>query len=744
MAVPTSYRLRQLLFLASCSLAPLAGWAAESSFSVSEAIEQGYHTNDPAVLARAVETLERQVRAEPHNGELQRALAILLLDRLHDPARAVPYLQKIVEASPDDSSWQQSLARAYRATGQAELAATRYAKAAELQPGDAWVRFELGNTLSGAGHYAEAAEAYRAALAIDSKSTDTRLALAKTLWAAGNTAEATATARAVLDYDPLNASARSLLLSAEKASASPPPTPPAPTPVPVRAAVTLKPMHPADAAVAKAYLSGRSADFEEAAKILEATLRRSPRDLPRRKILAYLYLDKLRRPDEAISHFKKIVEQAPTDSAWWTLLAGAQETAGDLEGAAASYRHAARCAPHDVWSRYHLACTLRRLGRRTEAESAFRDALTVEPKNRYVRRDLARCVYDGGNQKEAASLAHALVQEDPNDAEAHALLGDIQRSQLNFAAAGQEYQAALAAQPANAIARSGIQEIRRKERPELKVAYYTFDDTDHFRQSGIFSYTSVLLTGKLTASASVNERFFAQDPHPHVDRLETGVGFDYRFFTGLQISAGLSQFKTEEHTAKFEGNVAVYYQPVKFADVWVSYRSADPVNDSYFTASTAFSQSVVSAGLNLRPCKTVAFSATGSEARYSDANIRRAALLSGSWYVPLPASPVVRLEYEWLDYEHQTPLYSSPQDYGRLRPVIELSPKITDWLKIELHGELSYVFDEQQWGYGFTAGLRVNKGDAFELGACYMQYEIPGGQTIWSGNGFKVDCVARF
>jgi len=732
-------RSRSILLLC-LFLAPIAGRATAPTVSVAEAIEQGYHSTDPTALNHAADIIEQQLRAEPGNAELQRALAILLLDRLHDPARAVPYLQKVVEASPEDSGWHQSLARAFRATGQVDLAAMQFSKAAELQPGDAWVRYELGNTLSGAGHYPEAAEAYRAALAIDGKNTDTRLALAKTLWAAGQPAEASAAARAVLDYDPLNPAARSLLLAAELRSPPPPPKPVTPAP----AVAPPKPVHPADAAVAKAYTSGGAADFEQAAKVLEATLQKSPRDLPRRKTLAYLYLEKLHRPSDAVAHFKKVVELSPTDGAWWDMLAKAQDAAGDLDGAAASYRHAAQFAPRDVWSRYHLACTLRRLGRRSEAESAFRDALTVDPKNRYVRRDLARCAYDSGNKKEAAALAHALVQEDPNDADAHALLGDIARSQLNFAAAGQEYQAALAAQPAHAIALSGIQEIRRQERPELKLAFYTFDDTDHFRQSGIFSYTSMLLTGRLKASVSINERFFSQNPSPQIDRFETAVGLDYHFFTGLQLSAGAGQFLTDGHNAKFGGNVALYYQPVKFADVWAAYRSADPVNDSYTTASLAFSQSVVSAGLNLRPCKTVAFSATGSQARYSDGNTRRAALLSGSWYIPLPASPVARVEYEWLDYDHHTSAYSSPHDYARLRPVLELSPRLTDWLKVELHGELSYVFDEQQWGYGFTTGLRANKGDSLELGASYMKYEIPGGQTIWSGSGFKVDCVARF
>jgi tetratricopeptide (TPR) repeat protein len=736
--------VRPLLFLATTLLlAPLAVGAELLPTAVGEALDQGYHSSDPEVLKRAAGMIEAQVKAEPDNRELQHALAILYLDRLHDPARAVPYLEKIVADSPNDSAWHHALARAMRATKQADRAAAHFAKAAELKPGDAWVRYELGNTLSEAGRFGEAATAYRAALEFDGKNTDTRLALAKTLWAAGEAAEASATARTILEYDPLNSAARKLLLAEQAPEPAPPvaPVPVPPTPPPV---APPKPVHPADAAVAAAYASGNPADFARAAQVLEKTLRQSPRDLPRRKTLAYLYLDKLQSPAQAVPHFTKVVELTPRNGAWWSLLAKAQEAAGDEQGAMSSYRRAAENTPRDVWSRYHLACSLRRQGRRVEAEDTFREALRIEPKNRYVRRELARCAYDAGRKKEAVEIARELINEEPADADARALLGDVQRSQFNFAAAGAEYQAALAAQPSHAIALAGLSEIRRQKRPEVKLSYYTFDDTDGLRQSGLFSYASTLLTGRLKASVSVNQRYFKQAPFVTVDRLETGAGFDYRVFSTLQIAAGAGQFKTENYTAKFGGNVALYYQPASFADVWASYRSAEPVNDSYTTASLAFSQSIIAAGLNLRPFKSIALSATASQSRYSDDNTRQSALASASWYVPLWGSPVVRMEYEWLNYDRNTSAYSSPDNYARFRPVLEFSPRLTDWLKIELHGELSYVFDEEQWGTGFTAGVRVNKGDSFDLGLGYMEYEIPGGQTTWSGSGWKVDLTARF
>lgn len=727
---------------------PLAARAETFPANVAEAVEQGYRSTDPTVLRRAARVIEDQLRTDPTNRELRRALAILLLDRLREPAAALPHLEAIVADSPGESAWQQSLARALRATGQTERAITHFAEAAKLQPGDGWPRYELGNTLSGAGHYAEAAAAYRVAIEIDGKNTDARLALAKTLWAGGDLDAAEQAARAVLEYDPLNSSARKLLLSetkaAEPAPTLTPATPAPPAPVAPPSTPAPKRISPADAALATAYASGRERDFARAAGVLEDTLRRTPGDLARRKALGYLYLDKLRAPARAVPHLEKVVQAVPGDGAWWQLLARAQAESGDREGSVRSYRRAADRAPRDVWSRYHLACALRDTGRRAEAESTFREALRIEPKNRYVRRELARCAYSSGNHKEAATLARELVAEDPRDADAHAVLGDIERSLWNFTAAGTEYQAALAADPSHALAQTGIREIRRQQRPEVKLAYYTFDDTDGLRQSGAFSHLSVLLNGRWKASVSANERWFEQDPRGTVNRFEAGLGLDYRVFSHLQLAAGVNFFKTEQREEKFGGSVALYYQPAKFADGWISFRSAEPVNDSFTTAELAFSQNILSAGLNLRPAKSVLFSVTASTAEYSDDNTRRSALVSLGWTAPLPASPVFRLEYEWLDYERSTSAYSSPDNYARFRPVIEIAPRLTDWLKLELHGELSYVFDEEEWGTGVTAGVRVNKGDTLDLGVGYMNYEIPGGQTTWSGRGFKVDLSARF
>jgi hypothetical protein len=192
------------------------------------------------------------------------------------------------------------------------------------------------------------------------------------------------------------------------------------------------------------------------------------------------------------------------------------------------------------------------------------------------------------------------------------------------------------------------------------------------------------------------------------------------------------------------GYAALYITPASCLDFWGSFRSADPVNDSYRAAELGLYQNVVAAGVNFRPWRNVQLSYQASNGDYSDGNTRRFSLATVSYYAPVKWSPVVRVDYQYLDFAHHTPDYSSPDNYTLLRPVLEVTPQLTTWLSLEFHAEADYVFDEQSWGYGLTVGPRVRIADTFNAGFSYMHYEIPGGQTNWSGDGFKVDMNVRF
>lgn len=712
-------------------IVPCAAFADPLPDAVKDAMERGYGSSEAKELSDAARVMEEHLQTAPGSAEVRQALGILYLDRMRDAAKALPHLETIAADLPEDPGWQQALARAQRGAGQSAEAAASFRKAAGLQPGDAWVRYELANTLSASGKYAAAVAAYSEALARDPKLTDAWLALAKTLRADGREVEARKSARMILAYDPKNAAAQTFL------AVPMPTTPPQPTPA-------SKWIASADAAVAVAWKSGRKQDFLRAAQLLDEALRREPQAIAQRKTLGFLYLDKLHSPAQAVPHLEAVCIASPRDTAWLQMLAKAQTASGDREAAVQTLRRVAKAMPRDVWSRFELGKLLSQLGRKEEAEAAFREALAIDPRNVHVRRELARAVQSAGRADEARSLADALVSDDPRDTEALTIRGDLRRAAHDFSAAQEDYRAALGVNPMHPGAHFGINEIRKAQRPQVKLAFYTFDDTDGLRQSGIFSYASLLVTGRLQASVYFNERFFKRFPGETIERFESGLGLDYRLSGMFQLGAGVSQFKTSNLRPETGANVALYFSPIRWMDCWLSYRHADPVNDSYITARDSFTQNTVAGGMNVRFNATLSASVTAGVSDYSDGNMRRSVLASLAWKPVVRTSPVVKLEYEWLDFDDKKPAYSSPQNYGRIRPVLEFSPKITDWLKLELHGELDYVTDTRQWGTGLTAGPRITIGDRFEIGLSYMNYKIPGGQTTWSGEGFKVEAAGRF
>lgn len=323
------------------------------------------------------------------------------------------------------------------------------------------------------------------------------------------------------------------------------------------------------------------------------------------------------------------------------------------------------------------------------------------------------------------------------------VLGDIYRVDGDLHRARNAYHRALADEQWSPAAHHELAELRKLGAPRVALGYYQFKDTDDFQQSGIFSSLNFFLGGGAKAAAHLNRWFFEQRSED-MERNDAGVSVDYRLSREIVAAAGVTAFKTESHDPKYGGNLALYLTPAPALNAWVSYRHREPVNDSFLTARDAFTQNIVAGGLNVFPTSLLNLSFTGSTAAYSDGNTRRWALGSVGYTVAPKWNTAVKLEYEWLDFTRRSNGYSSPSNYALLRPVLEMSPRITDWLTLQIRGEVPFVFDEGSWGYGVTIGPRFNIAEAASVTVLYINHEIPGGQTNWSGDGFKIDFSYRF
>lgn len=496
-------------------------------------------------------------------------------------------------------------------------------------------------------------------------------------------------------------------------------------------------------AVSAAYASGDANDFRKAAELLEAEIRSKPDAIEARKIIVDIYLGKLEQNKKALPHLEKIVQQRPTESDWKKMLAAAYAKSGKMEEAAALYQKAAAADPKDVWTRYHLGGVQKKLGRPKEAESAYRAALAIDSTNNFVRIELAEVLKAEGRREEAEQLAQAILKTEPKNSRAHVLLGDLYRGERKYSMAASSYRAARASGGEFDSVRFGLDELEKVQEPQLTLAFYTFDTTDDFRQTGIFTHTLVPI-GPVRTWLDANQLFFKQHPGDSVDRFETGIGADYLINPKLTIVGGVDYFKAERQGGEFGGNIALYVAPVSAVDFWGSVYLNRPVNDSIVTVRDAFTQDIFASGINGRFTPEFSANLRASLSRYSDGNDRRNLVAGLSYLVHKKTAAYARLEYEWLDFTRQRSAYSSPANYNLIRPMLQWSPQITPWLSLEVRGEVPYVVDAHRWGHGITIGPKVHLFDRMDLGFSYLNYKIPGGQSTWSGNGFKVDFSYRF
>ena len=96
-------------------------------------------------------------------------------------------------------------------------------------------------------------------------------------------------------------------------------------------------------------------------------------------------LQKLGRPDEAVTELRLALEQRPDDASALLDLGNAYQDAGHWKEAEAAFEHAARLDPCSAKPHYNLGNLLQRVGRRSEALAAYDRALDVAPDDAAIR-----------------------------------------------------------------------------------------------------------------------------------------------------------------------------------------------------------------------------------------------------------------------------------------------------------------------------------------------------------------------
>jgi Flp pilus assembly protein TadD len=136
--------------------------------------------------------------------------------------------------------------------------------------------------------------------------------------------------------------------------------------------------------------------------------------------LGTLLLDK-QEDAAAVAPLRKAVELLPAQSHPRYLLAVALDRSGDRAGAAESFEALLHLDPNDITAIDYLGWAALRDGKRGEAETRFRRAVEVQPKEPEGRRGLAESL-DAQKKPEAAGAYRDYLDLMPNDSAARARL----------------------------------------------------------------------------------------------------------------------------------------------------------------------------------------------------------------------------------------------------------------------------------------------------------------------------------
>lgn len=103
----------------------------------------------------------------------------------------------------------------------------------------------------------------------------------------------------------------------------------------------------------------------------------------------------------------------------------ARKSAGDLQGAVASYRRALEVAPRYVPALYNLGLALRELGDMAQAESSFRRVLEIDPRDADALFNLGALLRRRLSFAEAQEMYRRAIELDPKNPHLHLMFGEL-------------------------------------------------------------------------------------------------------------------------------------------------------------------------------------------------------------------------------------------------------------------------------------------------------------------------------
>lgn len=356
-------------------------------------------------LVKALAAAQAIIKKQPQN-PMGPVLAGTAQAMQRDRAAARQSFEAALKLKPDHVPALRALADLDVAEGKAVDAQKRYDALLAKKPDDDQLLLAVANLQERTGRGDDAVKTLRKAVSANPKARDAVVALAQQLLRRKDAAGALEVAQEAVRNNPDEMSLAMLLGAAQEAAGA------SKDALRTLSALVLKEPNATAPLVRLAQLQARQRDYDGAATTLSRALERAPNNDALVRDLAAVYLQ-AGKPDQALKVSKDLQVRKP-ESAVGHLLEG-------------EVRASAKKWP--------------------EAERAYRAALKVDPRSGVAAGKVFSVLHAAGKPKDADGFAAQWTADHPNDIGMRLLVADRALKSRQFAAAIQQYEAALRVQP---------------------------------------------------------------------------------------------------------------------------------------------------------------------------------------------------------------------------------------------------------------------------------------------------------
>ena len=188
---------------------------------------------------------------------------------------------------------------------------------------------------------------------------------------------------------------------------------------------------------------------------LHKALQLDPEHYDARFKLAEQYWD-LGEIDRAAGHYRRLIEQAPRETAPRRNLGNLYLESGRIEAALVLFREIVELEPEKARSHFGLAGAYRTGGFLEQAEAEYHKALELDPDHFDARYNLAYLYDQQGEDKWAEREYRRLLARQPERGDLHNNLGVVFLKRRDFAAAAAAFGDCLALEPSHRGARRNL------------------------------------------------------------------------------------------------------------------------------------------------------------------------------------------------------------------------------------------------------------------------------------------------